>query len=280
MGRGLPSTTAGIEDIKHCLQSTEYERIRQLIVSSIGMVEYNDTGAMPIDETQELFRDARDIGTTPISEEGMTMKPYAGGQYIYMRANSGAKLETIKHDTPGDMWENFQDRMIRMTVAGMKWSYSMVWKPAGQGTAERADIERARRAVIERQKILRYVAKECMTYAYAYFAARGDVPLLDEPSAWRFTPPPRLTIDDGREEAAMREGIKLGNRNMRDALAAQAQDHDEFYRTKARDIAMRKLIQQDTEKEFGVKIDDREMIMLTPNEMAEPKEEPTNNEDE
>ena len=99
------------------------------------------------------------LGAAGTPEEGLSLQAYQGGMIRYMKANSGEKLEAIKHDNPGDVWEAFQDRMIRMSVIGASWSYGMVWKAAGQGTAERADILRARRAVAKRQRLLDHLAR-------------------------------------------------------------------------------------------------------------------------
>jgi hypothetical protein len=50
-------------------------------------------------------------------------------------------------------------------------------------------------------------------------------------------------------------------------------------RQRANEISIRKKVQQETEKRTGIQIDDREMAMYTPNEMAEPKEDEQQKED-
>jgi hypothetical protein len=194
-------------------------------------------------------------------------------------AGSGSKIETIKHENPGEIWESFHDRMIRMSLIGIGWSYSMTWKPAGQGTAERAEVERARRAILARQKVLKYIAKRKLEYAYAVLAANGKITQVAAPFSWSFTMPPRLTVDDGREAQMMREGFKLGTTNLGDILEAQGTTLTEHYTERAEEIAQRKVIAAQIAQKYNVVIEDREMVMLTPNEMSQqqstPNEEPT-----
>ena len=271
-GRGLPSFTHALEDLKHCLQSTEYERIRQMIVSSIGLVEHNDIGGPDLDDPAN--------GDMPCnSGSGITFERLQAGTNRYFVAGSGSKIETIKHENPGDIWESFHDRMIRMSLIGIGWSYSMTWKPAGQGTAERAEVERARRAILARQKVLKYIAKRKLEYAYAVLAANKKITQVAAPFSWSFTMPPRLSVDDGREAQMMREGFKLGTTNLGDILEAQGTTLTEHYTERAEEVAMRKVIAAQVSEKYGVPIEDREMVMLTPNEMSQqqskPNEEPT-----
>ena len=279
-GRGLPVLTHAIEDLKHCLQSTEFERIRQLIISSIGIIEYNETGGPDLDDPMNA------LGEAGTNEEGLALQTYQGGMIRYMKANSGEKLEAVKHDNPGDVWEAFQDRMIRMSVIGASWSYSMVWKFAGQGTAERADVLRARRAVAKRQRLLDHLAVRATSYAVSYAQekgkitrANGSIIRLDNPTRWAFSKPARLTVDDGREATAMRDDYRLGRLNMADLVEADGKTYETHLAKRIDEVVKRKLaIKAANDANPGIMIEDREVIMLTPNEMgaqpaaAEPKE--------
>jgi hypothetical protein len=274
-GRGFPTFTHAVEDLKHCLQSTEYERIRQLIISSIGLVEYNEHGGPDLDDPGIA------LGTSAEGTSGVTFQSYQGGMTRYMRANSGEKLEVIKHDNPGDVWESFQDRLNRASVVGSGWSYGMVWKSAGQGTAERADILRARRAIVERQRLLGFLARQVTAYAVGFAQNKGKITrangspvFLSNPTRWSFSKPPRLTVDDGREDKALVEGWRAGTRNLTEVIEANGRDIEEFTRERANEIVLRKLIAAEVGAAAGVEIEDREMAMLTPNEMGDQGEAP------
>jgi len=266
-GRGLPSFTHALDDLKHCLQSTEDERRRQGILSGLGLIVSNEMGGPDLSDPSVTLGDGMDNGTVEAYEN-------TNGIY-YLTANAGEKLEQIKHDSPGEVWESFHDRMIREAIAGVGWSYSLAWKPAGQGTAERGEILRARRAIESRQKILDHLAKRAVTYALSYAIEQGAVDRLQAPLSWRFTRPPRLSVDDGREAKAMNEAYRLGRTNLRDLLEADGKTLEGHYAARIDEIVKRKLAIAEAEAAHpGVQIDEREMVMLTANEPAEEHEEP------
>jgi hypothetical protein len=157
----------------------------------------------------------------------------------------------------------------------------MVWKSAGQGTAERADILRARRAVGERQRLILFLAKRVVSYAAAFAQSKGKITrangsqvFLANPTLWGFSKPPRLSVDDGREDKALLEGWRAGTRNLTEVIEANGRDIEEFTRERANEIVLRKLIAAEVGAAAGVEIEDREMAMLTPNEMGEQGDAP------
>ena len=51
----------------------------------------------------------------------LAVQSYSGGMVRHFKSNSGSKLESIDHTRPGDMWDKFQDRIIREALAGIPW---------------------------------------------------------------------------------------------------------------------------------------------------------------
>jgi capsid protein len=162
-GRGLPAFTHALNDLRDALQSHEWERYAQLMLSSIVMTEHNETGLPDIDDNANIIGGNGSCN----NEQGIISENYQGGTVRYFAAKSGGKLEVIKNDRPGDMWESFQNRIYRKALAGINWPYSMVWKASGQGTAERADLGRAQRAVEDRQKSGRMVCAKSLWHVCA-----------------------------------------------------------------------------------------------------------------
>jgi len=265
-GRGLPAFTHALEDLKACIASTGDERIRQQIISRLHLSIYNEQGGPDLDDTAYSILGRQECG------QELTVKKMPGG-IEFMTAGSGEKIEQIKHESPGEIWESFQDRMLRMSIASV-WVYALVWKHAGQGTAERAEILKARRLVSQRQRQLRYGARRAIAWAYSVFQEAGRLPLLDEPFAWEFSSPPRLSVDDGRESKMELQEWLSGARNKSELLEARGLTEEEFDMQRAWSVANRKIIARKVSEEaskasgYDITVDDREMVMLTPNEMA------------
>jgi hypothetical protein len=281
-GRGLPAFTHALEDLKTCLASTEDERVRQMIISRLHLTVFNESGSPDLDDPMTTLDNS--VTNAPAA---FSTKQFPGG-IMYLPAEGNQRIEQMKHDNPGPVWEAFQDRLIRMAVVGAGWSLSLVWKPTGQGTAERAEIVKARRAIVKRQGILFYAARRIISWAYANFAENNRVPIVDSPTAWDFSRPPRLSVDDGRESKLELSELVTGSRNLSEVLEARGLTEDEFLMKRAWSVANRKaiaaIVSQEASAKYGVEIEieDREMFMQTPNEMAKPEgpEEPDHSEEE
>jgi hypothetical protein len=192
---------------------------------------------------------------------------------MYLPGDGQHKIEQIRHDNPGPIWDSFQDRIVRDAV-GPVWSYS-VWKGSGQGTAERGEVMKCRRFVTKRQGQLWYAAKRAFSWAYSVMAEAKRVPMLQNPTAWDFSRPPRLTVDDGREVKMELDQLITGSMNLDEVLAARGINEDDFTESRARSVWMRKFKAQKVAEELNAKygaeivVEDREMFMQTANEMSQ-----------
>jgi len=261
-GRGLPAFTHALNDLRDALQSHEWERYAQLMLSSIVMTEHNETGLPDIDDNANIIG-----GSGCNTEQGIISENYQGGTVRYFAAKSGGKLEVLKNDRPGDMWESFQNRIYRKALAGINWPYSMVWHATGQGTAERADLGRAQRAVEDRQDLLEYAARRIINYVVAKFIKLGRLPAASGWWKWKFTYPKKITIDDGRVSKELIEMWKGGFLNPQDILGFLGKSPDEHLDERIAYLTQQKLKQKAVnESNLGIVIEDREMAMLTPNE--------------
>jgi len=257
--RGLPVASHSLEDLKHVLQSTEYERSRQLILSSIGLFVENDTGGPDVDNP--LLNVDRDYYGDEVTTEEISP------QIWYAKGGNGNKITQLKHETGGDSFESFHDRMIRSFVAGADWSYSLTWKPTGQGTAERGEILRAREAVKARQKILERWALRVVSFAYAIEVKNGSLPILEDLTKFEFTKPPRLSVDDGREAKMLMDGYRLGKDNMTDILQLEGRTYEQHLNLRIDEAILRKQKIEEAAA-AGYNIDERELVMFTPNEVS------------
>ena len=263
--RGIPAFSHALMDISACLASTEDERIRQQIISRLHLTIFNETGGPDLDDPMNSIQQS---GT----ESSFVMQSVPGG-IVYMQAGSGEKMEQVKHDSPGDLWENFQDRMIRMSLAPC-WSYA-IWKGSGQGTDTRMEVVKCRRFVTARQAVLRRAALSAFAWAYSVFQKADRVPLLDHPFSWAFSKPPRLSVDDGRESKMEVEEWRAGLRNTDEITEARGLTEEEFYAKRAHSVALRKVIARRVSEEqsaasgYEIEVEDREMAMLTANEMSQ-----------
>jgi len=267
-GRGLPAFTHALESLKMSLLSTEDERIRQQIISRLHLTVFNATGAPDIDDPANDM-DGGGLGTSPTA---FSTQSFPGG-VMYLPGDGQHRMEQMEHKNPGPNWDTFQDRLNREAVIPV-WSYN-VWKSSGQGTAERGEIVKCRRFVTKRQGQLFYAARRAVSWAYSVFAAAGRLPKLEAPTLWDFSRPPRLSVDDGRESKMELEELRAGSRNLSEVLEARGLNETDFLTSRAHSIWMRKHIAHSVADKLNAThgmvhtVEDREMFMITPNEVAE-----------
>jgi capsid protein len=271
-GRGLSALTHCISDCRDILQSSDWERLAMLQMSSISMVEYNDQGSPDQDDPFTQL-----IGVAGHPDRPMTVQSMDGGTVRYFRSNSGGKVDTIVNNRPGNPFLEFHERLLKSAYAGLPWPYAFYsGHGPGGGTSQRMEIAMAQRTIEDRQDLLFYAAKRLVGYAIAKAQKRGDLPQSPDWYKWEFSTPPKLTIDDGRITKELEALWKIGATNMRDIVSMRGQSYESHIRERAEEIALRKLIAAEVGKAYGVEIDDREMSMLTPNEQPNTETDESN----
>lgn len=213
-GHGFPAFTHALNDLRDMQQSQQWEQLAMLIASSIGLIETNETGTE--DENDPLLT----LGNSnPDPNSGLRTQTLDGGMVRYFKAGTGSKLEAFVNDRPGDIWDQFNDRLARAALLGINWPYSLVWKPEGGGTDTRADILRARVAVESRQDLLRPPARRVIGYAISKAIKLGKLDPDPDWYRWDFSMPPKMGIDDGRFAQQRRADLVAGVETLeRDAL--------------------------------------------------------------
>lgn len=226
--RGFPAFVHAILDLKTLRTVQGYEKMASELASSIGLLEYNETG-MP-DFSDPAIALNGNAGTAT----GMTVEARDGGLIRYMKANSGAKLEAFKNDRPGDAWDRFMNRLLRNACSGANWPYELVWDISALGGANtRLILATAMHAVADRQELLRPFARRAVGYAISKAIKNGDLPPNDEWFKWCFTMPARMTSDYGRDGKSDREDYILGITNLGDILAEEGKSLDQHIAERA-----------------------------------------------
>ena len=267
-GRGLSALTPCINDCRDIIQSVEWERLAMMQMSSISLIEYNDNGAPDADDPYTT------LSGEPVDGKEMTVQSMDGGTVRYFKSNSGGKIETLVNTRPGNPFLEFHDRLLKSAFAAINWPYAFYsGHGAGGGTAQRLEIASAQRSIEDRQDLLFYAAKRLVSYAIAKAQKRGDLPQSADWWKWEFSYPPKLTIDDGRVMKELESSYKLGFKSASDITAAMGKEYKDVIREKAEESAIRQLIAKEVGEKHGVEIDQRELVMFTPNEMGETAQE-------
>jgi Phage portal protein, lambda family len=256
--RGLPVLTHAVNDLLDLMVTQGFEKQASMLASSIGLVEYNESG------TSEDFAAMVEKGDGRPTEP-VGFKTYFGGLVRYFRANSGGKVDSLKTDRPSGAWDAFMSRLIRNACAGVPWPYELAWDPSQlSGVNARLVLSQAQKAVEDRQALAEPIARRMVGYMIAKLVKMGRLAPSRDWWRWEFTKPGRLIIDYGRDKRADREDWAAGITNLTDILTDQGIDLEEHYRKRAYEIVLRKRIADEVEAETGYPIEDSEMAQMTP----------------
>lgn len=264
--RGYPAMAHGLNDGRDSMQSHDWERMNMLIRSSIFAIENNATGIAEGDHPGGHFD-----GPAAITEnQAGTSVNYLKGpaRTITYQAGSGQKLELLKHDNPGEIYEAFNDRCIRSICAGVPWPFSFVWTSTRQGTAERREIEQARRTIVDIQATIDTVCRRITGYAYKKFVKLGMIPDSADWWRWSFSKPAVLSIDPGRDTKATLDLHARGLISDDEMLSNLGWEGsaEEYWASKFNAAAIKEKAFQQAQSEHQVILDPRVKGMWTPND--------------
>jgi protease-4 len=255
--RGLPLFWHSLNNLRDILQSEEWERLNLLSMSRLNYTVENSNGAPDMDEP----------GYEPGDCGQLDVEYLQGGTIMYAKAGAGEKITQHQNFRPGNPWHEFYDMQARQCLVGSCLPASL-WKPSGQGTAERADIGKAFRFVEDRQSTLEKVAKWRVTKAVAWAMANERIGQSDQWWNWGFTKPPKLTIDDGR---SLKEKMNLYDKGLLNATAVMGELSTDFEETiieRVNEEAIRLVAIREANQNYKVEIDPRSIRLLTNNEQA------------
>ena len=261
--RGLPLFYASLNNLRDIMQSEEWERMNLLSMSSLNYTVENLSGGPDIDDPTYEPGDCGKLATEFLQ----------GGRIMYAKAGAGETITQHQNFRPGNPWHEFYDMQARQCLV-QACLPATLWKPSGQGTAQREDIGKACRFVEDRQSVLAKIAKWRVTKAVAWAMENDRVPTIQQWWNWSFTTPPKLTIDDGR---SLKEKMALYDKGLINAtqiLGELSLDLGETLKERATEEAKRLVAIREANAEYGVEIDPRGVRLITANEQPPKEDQP------
>ena len=266
--RGYPSLISSLNGLKDAKQSHEWELIAQKAVSAISIMEWNQSGMAEEDDTANRLLDI------PNNSEGLKLVETeidGGGIVRHFHSDSGDRMDQLKHDRPGDMWESLQDRIVRGTLTALGWPYSFVWKnEVRNGTAQRQDQLMARASVAKRTKQIEKPARYITNFGVSKAIEAKVFPETDDWYKWSFTKPPKISIDPSRDTQSFIDEWTIGTASHTERAEEKGMTIEDIYRLNAREALLRKRIaKEESERDGEFEVDESD-ISQNMNQSAPP----------
>lgn len=264
MYRGFSGLASCVFDFQDVQETRGFEKWAQKIASTISLIEKNDTGEP--DPTKALVQTgttARDSSTGALGS--LYQETLEGGMIRYMRAGSGAGIESLRIDRPTAAQQSFEERIIRSAFAGMEWSTDFSLDPSKVGGAQmRIVIDKINRVLQKRQRLVAKAKRRIHGYAVSKASKLGALPQSPEWFKFKYQGPAELTADKKYQSDVDLQEYRAGWVPLDDITGRRGLFWEDVQDQRIRE---RKRLEAECAKQG---IDPDKIELLTPNAPAQP----------
>lgn len=232
-GRGISPLVYGILDWLDVQGWRNNEKMAQMVLSSISMVEANEEGAP--DTLQERLQAAA-TNTTTSPTPPAPVESFMKGMVRYIKLN-GSNIKAFEQNRPSMNQADFEARVLRGCFRALGWTYEQALDSKGQGGANvRRDVAQNQKSIEHMQDVLETPWKQIIIYALAVGRAGGfitdeegnEIEFPTDWYKWRPQLPQKMTVDHGRDRRIDIEEIRSGVRSQIQDLRDRGLDENDF----------------------------------------------------
>ena len=221
--RGIPALASSAIHWQDWDDAQKFELMAQKKAASLTFLEHNETGEAPEDASSILGG----YGETPCSPQtGVHVEGMIGGEYIYAKANSGAKIEAITLDRPSANQQAFMATIVRNCMFGLGWSVDFSFDPSKVGGASmRIVIEKCNRTLEKIREFALYPTSRWMDgWRISVATQLGLVPASQEWYKWRYQGASKLTADAKYQFEVSKGEVDKGFSSVQAEAASRGRD--------------------------------------------------------
>lgn len=209
--RGIPALSHGLLDWYDISEIRGNELTAQRALSSLSIIESNDTGM-----AEQSAASALGSGSTNIA--GLAVKEFYKGMIQHVK--SGNKIEAFTSDRPSPAWQGFMEHVMRSAFNGLGLPYEFGFDSSSLGgAAVRGMVGEVNRAIRARQNTLWKAAQWLISYPVSAWIKSGLLKPVPDWDKWDFNYPASYSVDVGRDRQNAREDFILGLTSLSELFA-------------------------------------------------------------
>lgn len=225
-GHGISRIARSTLDWLDSQDIAEYTKRGLKIASSIGLIHSTENGVPDTSAASAGFVGAtEDASGAAVVPNDLQLEYIKGGEVYYLHAGADEDIKSMTDERPSQNSSEFMDRIQRKALYSIGWPVELLNASAVGGASVRLVQDLARKSISSRQITLQKRAKWIVNYAIAKAMNAGFIPQNNvDWYSWSFTKPGLLSVDNGYELQADREGFKLGVNTLSEISAKKGAD--------------------------------------------------------
>lgn len=223
--RGVPELVASVKSFADLKRLRDYEMRAQQICASLTVIEKNATGTADAASDAVLSDSTATAAQKAGTASGLVVETFGEGLVRYLKSGDGSGLEAFRGDRPSSDARAWEDKIVTAALYSIGWdpNFALAIKEPG-GAWARTILQKINGGIRENVGIeSRDQARE--DFWAVSWAVKNR--LLPEPKdgdlhSWEYELEALpISADTGNDEAAKREGYKLGTTTLRAIYAGQ-----------------------------------------------------------
>jgi Phage portal protein, lambda family len=222
--RGISRVARPLFDILDLQDTDELEKRAIKLAAAIGIIHSTESGQA--DASTPLIGAEEDIISGIVQPNAPPVEQLYGGEIYYTKAGVGEDIKAFLSDRPSPNTQAFVERVQRGVMAAVGWPYELLNPSKIGGASVRLIQDIARQSIADRQQTLERRARAMVAYALSVAMEEGFISKNNDPDVfnWKFTKPAKLSVDNGNEASADRDGYKLGTNTLAEISSKKGED--------------------------------------------------------
>ena len=230
--RGISRIARSVTDWAHQEEINEFLLRGIKLASSVGIIHKTEDGS---GDGSGFLAGATEDPLAP-GNSGVQHSTIAGGEIYFLKSAANESIEAIKDDRPSQNSEDFIKRIQARAMYSIGWPAEMLDSSKIGGASVRLVQDLVRRSIATRQTTLERRARMIVIYGIAKAMKEGILPQNNgDWFKWSFTRGAQITVDNGNEQQALREGFKLGTTSLQEIASIKGVDWYELRNSKQRE---------------------------------------------
>jgi hypothetical protein len=228
-GHGISRVSYALTHLMDVQDINELLKITVKNFSAKGIIHKNRKGTAPKGKRVfgvETLPQANQNNVANEAQNKIFFESINKGGTEYISSLDGSDIQPFNFDRPSPNTEAFIFRISSEAIASMGWFVELVTPSKLNGTSVRLIQDQARKLIVWRQQTLERRAKSIVQYGLATAMQLGLIPKTDNKTwmRWTFNRPSELTVDNGYDNQAQLESLKMGIATKSEICAKRGKD--------------------------------------------------------